>query len=247
DEGLRRVLELMPEHAPSRLTLAERAAQDGESAVAAAEFEEVLRLDPSNAKARVGLATLALQDGEPQLALEHIQEALARQPAAAPLHYQAALIQRQLGDLEAAQRHLARVPSQNATQVHLVSSDPWMNDIDQLRIGARHHDQRAMRHLAAGRYELAIVELRQALAANPERIYARHGLGAAMDQLGRREEALVELRSLVDQAPNHVPSLVLMAEILQGMGRSDEAEALIDQALAHDPEDQGALRMRARL
>ncbi len=247
DEGLRRVLELMSEHTPSRLILADRAAQAGEAALAATELEEVLRLDPANAKARVGLATLALQANQPQAALEHIQEALARQPSAAPLHYQAALILRQLGDLESAQRHLARVPAQNVTQIHLVTSDPWMNEIEQLRIGARHHDQRAMRHLAAGRYELAIVELRQALAANPDRIYARHGLGAAMAQLGRTEEALGELRTLIEQAPNHVPSLVLMARILLEVGRSDEATVLIDQALLHDPEDASALRLLAGL
>lgn len=246
-EALRLVLERLPDHVPSRVILGELAADRGDSAAAEAHFEAALRHDPGNVRAWAARSRLALSGGDPEAALTHLQEALARQPDAAPLHYQAALVYRALGDPVASQRHLDRIPSQNVAHVKLGFDDPWMREIDQLRIGARHHDQRALRALAAGRYDVAVIELRQALAANPERIYARHGLGAALAQLGHHDQALAELRLLLDEAPHHVPTWVLMAKILLDDGQPAEAARALDRALEQKPDDAEALRLKARL
>ncbi len=245
--ALRRVLDALPDHVPSRLILAELAADRGDSAAAEAGFEAVLRLDSANVRAWAGRSRLALARGDSRAALDYLGEALARQPVAAPLHYQAAMVYRSLGDHARAERHLDRLPAQNVAQVQLAMNDPWMVEIDRLRIGARYHDQRARRALATGRYELAIVELRQALAANPERVFARYGLGAALFQLGREDEALAELRRLLEVAPTHVPTWVLTARILIDVGRPGEAAAALERALELDPADAEALRQQARL
>ncbi|MCP4658642.1 MAG: tetratricopeptide repeat protein [bacterium] len=237
---LERVLELDPDHVPTLIWLAEEAVESAEIERAERLYRRALEADSTCAAAMLGRGRIALARDEHQQAVEHLEEALAWQPSAAAVHYALGTAYRALGDLARAQEHLDRVPASNVFQDRIAVADSLMGEVMNLRVGSRSHDSRAMRALTRGNPALAAIEFRQALATDPDRIYARYGLALALRKLGRRREAIVELRELVGLAPNHRPSRLLLAELLSAEDRSGEAEEHLRAVLDFDPDSAAA-------
>ncbi len=107
-----------------------------------------------------------------------------------------------------------------------------------------------------GRGEEALVRVREGLEriTNPsslQKIRVRQRLGFILQRLGRTEEALGEFQAALDVAKDRPTSdlktdgiLSEMAGILLRKGQRVEALALIEQALAQNPNNNYALRMR---
>ncbi len=243
----RAVLELQPNHVPTFVSLASLAQQEGKGPRAEELLGRARELDPGSSRVLADLASLALEGDQPEVAVSYLQEALIHQPGASQLHYLLAMAYRGLGDANRSTEHLAKVRATSTQQVSLVLEDAWLARVRSHRVGARVHDQRAQRALAAGRLEVAELELRQALLANPERHYAHYGLAGVLFRLGRSEEALQELDTLLNHDPRHTPSLVLLARIQLALGQTAAARASYHRAQIVGPDDPEVQELRKLL
>jgi tetratricopeptide (TPR) repeat protein len=236
-DTFRRALALEPENVPARVRLADLAAQSGKGDEAESLYREALARDPDCAPAQVGLARLALERRRPAEAVDLLQRALAWQPDAVAIHQALGLAYRDLGDRDRARQHLRRVPDQKMAQEALPMADPFQAALDAARVGARGHDLRAMRAMNEGRFELAAIEFRQALLADPDRVYARHGLALALSRSGKHEEAVVALEELLRRDPSHAASRLLLSRVLAAQGRLAAARTGLEALLKESPGD----------
>jgi tetratricopeptide (TPR) repeat protein len=147
---------------------------------------------------------------------------------------------RDAGQRERARALLARVPPENLFQETTVIEDPWLDALHRLRTGGRVHEVRGIRHLEARRFAAAVVDFRQAMAADPGRTYSLYGLGVALDALGRDAEAEEAFRGLLAGSPLHAPTHLALAQLLAELGRPDEARAHLRHCLEIDPDSSRA-------
>jgi tetratricopeptide (TPR) repeat protein len=252
ETSFRRASSLDPTSVPVRLRLAQLAEEAGRREQAEPLYREALARDPDCIRALVGLGRLALGAGRPAEAVELLQRALAWQPNAPEIHQALGMAYRELGERELARKHLGRVPPSKLEQQKLPMTDPFAAELDRRRTGARGHDMRAIRALDEGRYDLAAIEMRQALLADPDRAYARHGLAVALFRAGRNQEAVDALEELLRKDPTHLPSRLLLARVLAAQGNLRAAEERLEATLREWPDDSethlqlAELRLRER-
>lgn len=84
---------------------------------------------------------------------------------------------------------------------------------------------RALDEMAAGRPEVAVDILRQAAAAAPEDLTARHALVRALEDSGRLEEAVIAAREMIEGDPDDPLVHTRLSILLQRMGDVPGAEA----------------------
>ncbi len=236
ENTLARALELRPGDVPSLVSLADGAFDRDLFDQAEDFYRRALERSPECAACLWGLGRVHLAKGDAVAAVKSLEEALAWQPRASQIHYSLGLAYRATGDLDRARSHLERVAGDNLTRDGLAVDDPAMNDLEDLRVGARAHDFRGLKALSEGRYALAAIEFRQAMLADPDRVYAGYGLALALVNLGRWEEAEAELDKLLAAAPEHGPSRLLMARVDIHGGRFQEAEEHLGTVMRNDPD-----------
>ncbi|MEZ5330849.1 MAG: tetratricopeptide repeat protein [Thermoanaerobaculia bacterium] len=187
--------------------------------------------------AQAELARLALQQERPRVALEHLAAARSdglRSPALAHLEAEA---RRRSGDLDGAGRALEGVTGTATLADELRRLDPVWREVAQLRSDAREHDVRALEARSRGRLELALVELRQALRMEPDRIYARLDIADLLTRLGRPEEAREEIASLLEERPDYPPAVRRLGLLREELGEREDGERLLRRAVELDPLD----------
>lgn len=247
EEAFRRVVAADLGYLPALWGRARVAEELGRTEQARRLYRQILESRPGSAGALAGLGRLALAAGDAEQARDYLERALASQPEAAEIRYGLALAYRELGDRVRARQHLDRIPDLNLLHEPILVEDPLMVALEELRIGARTHDLRALRAAARGRHDLAAVEYRQSLATDPDRVYARYGLALALLELGRPEEAAAELELLLESEPRHAPSRLALARALSLSGRDEAVEEHLRAALELDPGNAETLAELVRL
>jgi Tfp pilus assembly protein PilF len=133
--------------------------------------------------------------------------------------------------LERGARHLERHEADPAIRElkSAVALDPQ---------SARAHMLLGQAYLAMGAPELiaeAKAELQQALALEPQLLWARFYLAKIHFDLGRYEKAKIELDLAMQQRPNTPHVLSLLGEVERRLGNPEPAAELEKKALAADP------------
>ena len=195
-------------------------------------------LGPLLEAATVDPAAIACQ-GEIALALgQHAEAArlldlaLGLVPEATRLHHPLASALRAIGDLEEARRHLAL-----AGEVGLRPVDPWIDRVESLPTGERAHTLRGQRAYERGRYQEALTEFEQAVAAAPTSAPARVSLAAALAATGRTPEAVAQLREALRLEPDDSTAHLDLGSLLLATGEPREAVVHLRRASELSPAD----------
>jgi tetratricopeptide (TPR) repeat protein len=102
-------------------------------------------------------------------------------------------------------------------------------------------------HEVRGQLREAVIALRRAVELDAEHEPARFRLAVILIDQSEARAALPHLRLLMEQQPAGVAVLTDLARCLDQLGEEDEAETLLDRALALNPRHAGALRERGLL
>ncbi len=242
-----RFLAQRPDDVPARVWLGESQLDLGRLEAARGTFHQAAEAAPDCVQALFGLGRAALEEGDAEAAAGHLEAAAKRQPGSTRIRYSLALAHRQLGDAEDAAALFARVESDHLTEVPIALDDPLMAEVRELRRGAMAHERRGLRAAARGQMQLAVVELQQAVALDPERFDAWHNLGLALLRLGRFEEGKRELHRLLERHPEHAPTHLLLGNLALEQGDLWQAERSLRDAVDADPRLADARRALAAL
>jgi tetratricopeptide (TPR) repeat protein len=218
---LRRALELAKANcAAPRLRLAEVLLGQGQPAAAEELLRQVLAHDPDSALAHLGLGRVAFGRNAWSEGLAHLEAAasspLTRKRARALL----AEVYRRRGDEAAAEneRRLADdlPPDPGAP-------DPFLEELDRLRVGRQAELARASRLLKQGEVEQAVALLGRLVRSYPESASAWLGLGRALVQQQRYPAAEQALRQAARFDSGRVETQFYLGVALFQQGRTGDA------------------------
>lgn len=88
----------------------------------------------------------------------------------------------------------------------------------------------------AGRLDVTIQHLKQAVSHRPDFVAAHIYLGNSHLAMNQRQEAVRHYRKAVELEPNHAGAHLNLARLFQRAGRFEQAVAHFESALALDPE-----------
>ncbi len=88
------------------------------------------------------------------------------------------------------------------------------------------------------KYEEALLVLTRGVDKFPEQVQLRFFLGAINDRLGRKDAMISNMKRVIEMDPNHVQGLNYLAYTYSEINSTlDEAERLVQRALAIEPKD----------
>jgi tetratricopeptide (TPR) repeat protein len=229
-----------------------------------ADFEQAVALDRSSGKAWACLAYGLWMQGQLEPALGAARQALANDPEQASAHwYTGRLLLLTGGNPEEAKTHLERAlqlnPEESGIRLDLLMAYRASGDLRRawaqlrpLRASLSTSDSRLLYAeglLASdfGRPTLAIDRFRLALAASPQMLEARSGLGTALVQAERWQEAVDILLPLSKEQAQSFRVAYLLALALQHTERRPEAEQEARRALKLNPDSKEAAELLGRL
>ncbi|HWA42792.1 MAG TPA: tetratricopeptide repeat protein [Hypericibacter adhaerens] len=139
-----------------------------------------------------------------------------------------------------------------ATAIRFESDGRTVATYDELALPARtadalDHIARAAAHYQSRRYDQALVALDRALFDDASFLEARIQKGVILAAKGDRAGALKSFEAVRAEQPDHPLLASRLGSLLIDLERHDEAQRLLDAALAADPEDLDALAERSRL
>ncbi len=228
--------------------------------LAKADFDYALQRDPQNGLALSMLARWHMQRGELTLALELSRQALALEPNVAVVHYNHARILTNTGSYQdgfsaydeairleknAAARsqyyynrgvELIEAYDDRLTAIESFTAALESDPTNPLPYASRAHNY-ILFSFVDGFLDLAVVDLEQALAIDPEFTYALGEYGNALMQLGRYDEALAALESGIALDPTNADFYVLQGLVYAHQEDATTALGLINQALVLDPQN----------
>ncbi len=107
------------------------------------------------------------------------------------------------------------------------------------------HMKRGQQYFAAGDYNKASIEFRNALQIEPKDMTARLAAGRAAEKLQKPRDAYGLYQSVIDSAPDNLEARQDMGRLLVYAGSSEQALKTIEPALAKHPNDPTLLTLRA--
>ena len=250
-ERLGRVVELRPDHAQARFTLANVQHWRGRHAEAIAGYEAVIELRPDHLAARISLAKALQDEGELDAAAAACRAALDIDPGSAAAHEALGGVLSGLGragaaieayraavgiqpDLAPAQIGLAlALLREDRAQEALAAADAALATDPALADGwfARGSALTALRRL-----DDAVEALKQAVALDPGHALAHLSLGNVHGELQHGEEAIQHLREAISLDPILKEAHASLGSIYLLTGAKAEAEQFSWLALAIDPD-----------
>jgi tetratricopeptide (TPR) repeat protein len=216
-----------PEHLNIRARRAWILIQAGRYDESVREFREVLQRAPDYAYAHHGLAC-ALQDlGNNDEAITSFRAALELEPEDPELHYNIGGSYFDIGNFQDAAASFRRAINLDPTYVDAIGS-----------LGA------ALGQL--GHWREAAECHRKALSIKPSAAHARN-LGITLHQLEQYSSAEIAFRKAIALGNESAELKARLAEVVrdQGLARAEEALEIIEEALAQDPLDGGALVVKS--
>lgn len=231
ESAFRDALEISPNHAPTRLRLAEVLLSLGR----AEEVEDLvgdltadLELGPA-AHWRLGRAAASL--GRTEDAAGHFSEVLVAVPDAAGVHHALGLALRDLGRPDEAEKHVGR---RGAREIPF--PDAALARLEELPTSAGSFLRRGNRALLAGDFADAERLFHRATEADPGNPEAWRSLGMARSRQGDVEGEIEALRRGLESDPDHVWLHADLGSAYLAARRLNEAEAEFDAALARAPD-----------
>lgn len=227
-----RVLELQPDYVPGRIHLAGLYRDLGRDTKVRAILEETLRIDPENPTAHFMLGHMAVRES-PEKAIEHYESVLRGQPEASVVHNPLAAVYRRLGDLESAREHLAR-----RGQRSVKLSDPLLDELKRVRIGAGARIYQGNKLLEQDRYREAAAFFEEAAALDSTNATAFLNLAVAVAQLREFDRARRALEHVLRLDPDNSQAhynLGILALYSGEGGRGDRALEHFRAAARSDP------------
>jgi len=190
---------------PALISLGQVYMQSGELDKAQQLFEKASSSKEGRAAALTGLAKVAMIRRDYKEAIRQFEEVLALSPSATQLRQPLAVAYQGIGDRVKAEENVARYDS---TGVEPNVADAAADALAAKVVASRVLLRRGQRDGKVGRFDLAEVAFRAAVAADPTNAEALANLGISLANLGRVEEAqtaLVEsLRMDGDNAVAHM-------------------------------------------
>ena len=230
---------------PARLWLAEVEMSQERLEQAEAAFEAGLERAPQCAQAWTGLGRIALSRGRYARAEDLLRTALEYQPESPAARYALAMAVRGRGRISEAREELTRLQGEDHSLIITCFEDPLIREAKRRQTGSRSHEERAARARREGRLATALVELRAAVQANPNRFPARYDIAHMLFLLRRLDDSRAELESLLRDQPDYPAALALLARIKLEQGDAPAAGVLIDRAVAADPQSEDTHLVRA--
>lgn len=216
-EKFRAAADIAPGYAPAHMYLGDACLAMGRPDDAAAAYQQLVDLAPDDWEiARPRYALALIEGGHPEQAAKSLslaEQKVKRVPFQVYLYR--ALSAADLGDFEAADADLTkagrrrRIPASVRDEINMkraqaaVTKNPESVDA---RLGL------ARTLFDAKRWEEAALEIRRALALDPNQPWAQMELGVALRHLGRPDEALAALQEALRLDPNNVQAHLELAE-----------------------------------
>lgn len=198
---------------------------------ALAEYETALQHAPADYEILKAFVTVCLELKQPAKAEARLKKAAAADSKQAGIWQLLGALALNQGHGEEAARHLEKAIELNPK---------WL--LPYAELGAWYQKQ--------GDREKAIAVARKAAAALPDDWAAQAGLAGYLEQAGKPAEAEQVYRDFIaanEGRPDAGKARNLLTEFLARAGRAGEGQLLVDEALAKNPEDSGALLRKARL
>ena len=235
----RDVLQLQPDYAAALVWLGEMELGQGRVEPARLAFARAYDADRQSASARYGLGRVALEKRAYRDAVIQLEAALRLAPTATRIEYPLGQAYEGLGDTANAQRHYARRGDGDVTP-----SDPLMAQLATLLDTASSHERRGATALEQQQWDVAIDELRRAVALAPAHAMTRVNLGTALYMKGNADAALEQFQTAARQAPGLAQAHYSLGVVLSARGRDSEA---IDALTAAVKADDGMTAARLEL
>lgn len=232
-EALTVARRLRPDHAPTRLRLAESLLGAGRLAESRALFQSIREENPREATALYGLGRIALQDGDRKLAAELLRQATELYPEYGAAHYAYGLVQRDLGQMDEARRHLEL--SQRHRLKRPPIDDPDLAAVADLNLGAALHLTRGRALEEAGRIAESIGEHERALRLRPGLAQAHINLISLYGRSGQPEQALGHYRAALAINPDLPDLHYNHGVLLVAAGKTGEAAESFQRVIRLNP------------
>jgi len=229
--AFRRVTELQTENVKAWIGLSLACEDLGEHQEAIAALERAVNLDPGDPALRRELINLHLRANNPDAALEETKSLELLGSGAEENAITKAIVLYHQGQTEEAISELFLVLSNNPEN----NQARFLQGIFLIRLN---------------RSEAAIEELRLIPADSTYYLDARLAIASQLEHLQRYPEAIDELDKLEKAYPAETDLIDILrtrGSLLTSMGRYDEAEAVLQRALAIDPEGEQLLHALAML
>jgi tetratricopeptide (TPR) repeat protein len=225
---------------------------EGRTAQAGVELRNAMRLKPAHAEPLYLVGTLAEADRNFQSAFQHYRRAVELDPAHVPAMSRLALFLLLGGNTKEAKAMVERIDAiapksipGRAAKAGLLAAEGKIDEA--LALGRAVLDEapgdRDTVPLLAGLLigmkddKSARELLDRAIAADPQYLQFRSMQANVARRLGLPEEAEAQYRTLVQLAPKALEHRVRLAQFLVGMQRLDDAEKVLQEAIAVDPAD----------
>jgi tetratricopeptide (TPR) repeat protein len=220
-----------------RLRLGEVLLRLGRLDEAERQFRAVLEAMPNNPRAELGLGRVAAARGDLEGSLDHLRRSAEALPGVRATHLLLAEVHHQRGDGPAEEEELALLAN---LPDDFPWPDPYLEQVQQLRVGVRPRAQWADALLKEGRGPEAVKVMREAVRTHPDSPVASLGLGRTLAAVGDYDGAEHALRRAVELRPEDAQAQYDLGVVLHRRGSGQAAasfrkatELLPTLALAH--------------
>jgi tetratricopeptide (TPR) repeat protein len=213
-------------------------------------FQRGLSLNLACAPCELGLAEVAERQDNTEKALAHLIAAKRLAPDDPEILFQfgKVCLQRNLPDdaLSALTKAVQLKPEQDSYVYVLASANVAQGHLPQAaslfgQLLQKHPQDAVVKYALGavdflqGNYEEAESSLKQSLKIQPDQVAASYYLGLTYDAVGQDAQSVVVFRDLLRSHPEHAPSYVKLGSILLRQHQYDQAQPLLERAVALDP------------
>jgi tetratricopeptide (TPR) repeat protein len=213
-------------------------------------FQRSLASNAACAPCEQGLAQIAEQQGDTEKALAHLIAAKRQAPEDPEILFQFGKIclQRNLPDdaLPALTKAVQLKPDQDSYVYVLASANVAKNHLPEAaslfsQLLQKHPQDAVVKYslgavdFLQGNYDQAESSLKQSLKMEPDQVAASYYLALTYNAVGQDAQSIIVFRELLRRHPDHAPSYVKLGSILASQHQYDQAQPLLERAVALDP------------
>ncbi len=236
--AVRATLNLRPDFAPAHTLLGDLLLATGDNEAAEKAYEAALQADPKLPTAHLGLGRLRERQENWEGAISSYERASQLAGDFATAHYALGLAYRKVGKTEQAEASLRRYQVLRKRPVPVF--DPFLEAVASLRESSSPAGFSG-RNFTPEQKQQFVSELEEALAANPQLVWAHSNLIALYWQAGQLQKAEDHYRKAIEIDANSAAAHYNWGRIEFARGNMDAAAAAFEKALAGDPHHADAL------